>query len=76
MRMWAQSLASLSTLRIWHCCKFQHRLQIRLRPSIAVAGCRPAAVALIRHLAQELPHAIKAKQNKNLFVLYSSLSEK
>ena len=31
LRMWVQSLASLSRLRIWHCCKLQHRLQMQLQ---------------------------------------------
>ena len=42
MRMWVQSLASVSGLRIW-CC---HEL-----------WCRLAAIALIQRLAWELPYA-------------------
>ena len=37
MRMWVQFLASLSGLRIWHCCKMPHRLQMQLISGIAVA---------------------------------------
>ena len=31
VRMWVQSLASLSGSRIWHCCELQSRSQMRLR---------------------------------------------
>ena len=45
VRMWVnpwpcsvgQSLALLSGLRIWHCSKLQHRSQMQLRTSAAVA---------------------------------------
>ena len=37
MKMWVQSLASLSGLRIWCCCKLWHRLQMRLGSSVAMA---------------------------------------
>ena len=37
MRMWAQSLASFSGLKIQCCCKLKYRLQMWLRSSIAVA---------------------------------------
>ena len=36
MRLRIQSLASLSGLRIWHCCGLLCRLQMRLRSGIAV----------------------------------------
>ena len=54
MRLWVQSLASLSGLRIWSCCEL---------------WCRPAAVAPIWPLAWELPYAtgaaLKRKENNN-----------
>ena len=37
MRMWVQSLASLSELRILHCCELSCRSQTPLRSHIAVA---------------------------------------
>ena len=37
VRMQVQSLASLSELRIWHCCKLQHSLQMQLRSDVAMA---------------------------------------
>jgi len=37
MRMWVQSLASLSRLRIWHCHELWCRWQIGLRSHVAVA---------------------------------------
>ena len=49
MRMWVQSLASLSGLRIW-CCR--------------ELWCRPAAVAPIGPLARELPYAADAALKK------------
>jgi len=53
MRLWVQSLASLSALRIWHCCEL---------------WCRPAAVASIKPLAWETPYtedaALKSKAKK------------
>ena len=53
-----QSLASLSGLRIWHCCELR---------------CRPAATALIRPLAWEPPHAagtaLKGKKKKKKSVV-------
>jgi len=36
VRMWVQSPALFSGLRILHCCKLQHRLQMWLRSSVAV----------------------------------------
>ena len=47
------SLALLSGLRIW-CCR---ELWCRSDPALLWLWCRPAAVALIRPLAWELPHA-------------------
>ena len=40
MRMQVPSLASLSELRIWHCCELQHRLQMQLRSSVTMALAR------------------------------------
>ena len=37
MRRQVQSLASLSGLRIWHCCKLHHRLKMQFRSNIALA---------------------------------------
>ena len=37
MRMWIQSLASLSGSGIWHCHELWCRLQMRLRSFVAVA---------------------------------------
>ena len=37
MRMWVQPLASLTGLRIQHCCDLWHRLQMQLRSHVAVA---------------------------------------
>ena len=37
MRLWVQTLASLSGLRIWHCCELLCRSQTHLRSGVAVA---------------------------------------
>ena len=61
MRLWVQSLASVSGLRIWHCLEMWCRSQTRLGSGIPVAlvllwlWCRLAATALIRPLAWEPP---------------------
>ena len=47
-RMWVQSLALLSGLRIWHCYK------LWLGLVLLWLWCRPAAAVLIRCLVQEL----------------------
>ena len=49
MRLWAQSLASLSGLRIWRC---------------RALWCRPAAIALIKSLAWEPSYAKDAALKK------------
>ena len=38
MRLWIQSLALLSGLRIWHCCKLWDRSQTWLRSCVVWAG--------------------------------------
>ena len=37
VRMWVQSLSSLSGLRIWHSWKLQHRSQMQLGSGVAIA---------------------------------------
>ena len=37
VRMRVQSLASLSELKIWHCCRLWHRSQVQLGSCVAVA---------------------------------------
>ena len=59
VRMRVQSLVSLSGLRIQHHYKLRCRSQVGLGSGIVVPELwhRPAAAALIRYLAQELPYA-------------------
>ena len=57
MRMWVQSLASLSGLRIQHCCELWHRSQTWLGSHIAVALAYAAAIVLIGPLAWKPPYA-------------------
>ena len=65
-RIWVQSLASLSGLRIQRCHELQCRSQMRLQSGIAVAVVQNKATALIRSLAWEPPYAIDgaAKRKK------------
>ena len=51
------SVASVSELRIWHCCKLWHGSQMQLGSRDAWLWCKPAAAALIHPLAWELPYA-------------------
>ena len=69
MRMWVQSLAPRSGLRILHCCKLLLRSQTQLGSGMLLwLWCPPAAAAPIRPLAWELPYAtcvaLKGKKKK------------
>ena len=55
MRMRVRSLALLSRLRILHCHKLQHRLQLRFSVAMAVAWVE--AAALVQLLTEEFPYA-------------------
>ena len=65
MRIRVRSLASLSWLRIQHCCKLQQRSRMQLGFGVTVA----VAVAPIWPLPWELPHAtgvaLKRKKKKS-----------
>ena len=72
MRLQVRSLASISRLRIWHCCELWCRSQTLLGSCIAVAWCRPAAVAPIGPPAWESPYAAGSalksqKEKEHLF---------
>ena len=62
MRMWVRSLTSLSGLKIQRCRELWCTLQMWCGSDLALLWpwCRPAAVALIRPLAWELPQAAGA----------------
>ena len=70
MRTHVQSLASLSGLRIHHCCELQCRLQLQLRSHIAVAVAMAVASScssdLIPSLGIPIYHstALKSKKKK------------
>ena len=68
MRLWVQSLASFSGLRIWCCRELWCRAKMWLESLVAVVWRRPATVAAIRPLAWEPPCALgaslKSKINK------------
>ena len=66
MRMPVRSLALLSGLRIRHCCELWHRLRCSSDLALLWLYCRPAAVAPIWPLAQELLYAIKFKNIKKI----------
>ena len=69
LRMWVQSLALFSGLRIWRCHKLWHRLQMLLRSSVAMAVAQSGATAQIQPLACELPYAtgVAVKRKKIFF---------
>ena len=59
MRMWFQSLASLSGSGIWHCSELYHvGHTYGWDPTLLWLWYSLAATALIRPLAWELPYAI------------------
>ena len=60
VRMQFQSLALLRGLRIQHCDKLRHKFQMHLGSALLWLGCRLAASAPIRPLAQKLPYPIGA----------------
>ena len=65
MRMWVQSLASLSGLRICCCYMLWYSSQMRFGSSIAVAVAWVSGAVSIRLLAQELPYAAGTAVKKN-----------
>ena len=81
MRLWVQSLASLSGLRIWCCRELWCRSHVQLRPGIAVAVRRLVATAPIGPLAWEPPDAAgvalkRQKTKKKLKPLLKLLNKK
>ena len=64
MKMQVWSLASLSRLRIWRCCKLQCRSQGWPRYFVAVAMVLMTATAPTWPLAWELPYAIHVTLKK------------
>ena len=64
MRMWVQSLASLSRSRIQRCGELWCRSQMRLRSCVAVAVCRPAAVARAWEPPYASGTALKSKRER------------
>ena len=67
MRLRVSSLASLSGLRIRHCCELWCRCRRGSDLALLWLWCRPEATALIRPLAWESPNATGAalkRQNK------------
>ena len=53
MRMWVRSLATLSGLRIWHCCELQCRLQCSLDPELLWLWNRLAAAGVTLKIKKE-----------------------
>ena len=68
-RLWVQSLASLSGLRIWRYCELWCSRRRSLDPVLLWLWCRPAAVAPIGSLAWEPLYvtgaALKTKKSPN-----------
>ena len=64
MRMKVQSPVLLSGLRIWHCHKMQHRLQIWLRSGIAVAWAGGCSSNSTLSLGTSICHRRSTKKQK------------
>ena len=60
MRLWVESLASLSGLRIWRCCELWYRSQMWLGLALLWLWCRPGATAPIGPLGWEPLYAAGA----------------
>ena len=54
----------LSGLRIWHCCELWYRLQMQLRPNIAVAVVQAGSCSSDLTPAWEIPYATGAALTK------------
>ena len=65
---WVRSLISLSGLRMWHCHKLWHRLQMQLGSGIAMTVAKAAAAVLIHPLAQELPYDVGVTIKKEVLI--------
>ena len=76
VRMWVQSLALLTKLRIWLCCKLWCRSQMWLGSDNAILWCSLALAAPILSLAWELPYAVgvavKRKKEKIFIIAFSN----
>ena len=80
MRLWVQSLAMLSVLRIRRCRELWCRSQTWLRPMLLWLWHRPVAIAPIRPLAWKPPYAMrvaqengkKTKKKKYVYINYVS----
>ena len=74
MRLWVQSLALLSGLRIWRChelwCVVGHRQGLDL--ALLWLWCRPGATAPIRSLAWEPPYVPGAALKKKFHQLLAT----
>ena len=67
MRLWVRSLALPIGLRIWHCRELWC-IECGWDPELSWLWCWPAAAALIRPLAWELPYATGAALRKKNFL--------
>ena len=68
MRMWVQSLALPSGLRIWHCHELWCRLQTRLRPSVAVAVAGSYSSDSIPSLGMSRAALVAALKSKKCYL--------
>ena len=75
MRMWVQSLASISGLMTWHCRELWCRSQMWTGSGVAWLWCRLAAVALIPLLSWELSCAAGATIKKKKISFPLTLEE-
>ena len=75
MRMWVQSLTSLSGLSIWHCLELCVGHRWGSDPAMLWLWHQPAATAPIRPLAWEPPYAVGValKRQKKRHILSSTI---
>ena len=66
VKIWVCFLASLSGLRIWHCCRLQYRWQMWLRYSLAVAVAVAGSCSsnLTLSLGTNICHGYSLKKEK------------
>ena len=70
MRMWVQSLALFSGLRIWHCCELWCRSTMWLRSVVAVAVVEGSSCSsnLTPRLGTSICHVCGPKKTKKMFL--------
>ena len=69
MRMQVRLLASLSGLRIWHCCKLRCSLKMQFRSRVALTVASRCSSDLTPILGTSICHRCSPKENKIIIIL-------